>query len=199
MTTERLSLRDEQRERTEDRILEAFGEALVEGGAATVTMGDVARRAGVSDRTLYRYFASRQELFNALPQWLHELVEREFDASATETPTELAATLQPAFRELERRRDVYRLLDLLPDAHDRQYALHAVRKKNVSRAVRPATSELTPSEARKVAGVVHLLTSSKALYFLQEHWDLSADEAAELLGWTIGVVTRHAVERRTKR
>ena len=55
------------------------------------------------------------------------------------------------------------------------------------------------AEARQVAGVVHLLTSSKALYFLQEHWDLTSDEAAELLGWTIDVVTRHAGERRRKR
>jgi AcrR family transcriptional regulator len=162
-------------------------------------MGEVARRSGVSDRTLYRYFPSRQDLFDALPQWLNDLVEREFDASSTTTPAELAGTLAPAFRELDRRRDVYRLLDLLPDAHDRQYALHEVRKKNVTRAVRPATTALTSAEARKVTGVVHLLTSSKALYFLEEHWGLTADEAAELLGWTIGVVTRHAGERRGKR
>ena len=199
MATVRPSLRDEQRERTEDRILEALSDVLVEGGAAAVTMGEVARRAGVSDRTLYRYFPSRQDLFDALPAWLDELVTRDFDPAATTTPAELVATLAPAFRELERRRNVYRLLDLLPDTQQGQGALHENRKANVSRSVKPATAGLSKVETRNVAGLVHLLTSSRALYFLEEHWGLTADEAAEVLGWAIDVVTRHAAERKGKR
>jgi AcrR family transcriptional regulator len=44
------------------RILDAAGELFAERGIGAVAMGDVARAAGCSRATLYRYFADRHEL-----------------------------------------------------------------------------------------------------------------------------------------
>jgi len=44
------------------RILDAAGELFAEHGIGAVAMGDVARAAGCSRATLYRYFADRHEL-----------------------------------------------------------------------------------------------------------------------------------------
>ena len=52
-------------ERNRDRILTAAHEALDEPGTY-VSMAEVARRAGVGMATLYRNFASRRELLEAL-------------------------------------------------------------------------------------------------------------------------------------
>lgn len=50
---------------TRRRILEAAVEAASVHGVARLSMSDVARTAGLSRPTLYRYFASRDELFAA--------------------------------------------------------------------------------------------------------------------------------------
>ena len=44
------------------RILDAAGDLFTERGPAKVSMGDVARVAGCSRATLYRYFSDRREL-----------------------------------------------------------------------------------------------------------------------------------------
>ena len=45
-----------------EKILDAAGELFAEHGIGDVAMGDVARAAGCSRATLYRYFADRHEL-----------------------------------------------------------------------------------------------------------------------------------------
>ena len=48
-----------------DRILNAAGELFADHGIATVGMNDIARAAGCSRATLYRYFESREALHTA--------------------------------------------------------------------------------------------------------------------------------------
>jgi AcrR family transcriptional regulator len=56
------SLAGEQREMARQRILRAAGAALAARGLAA-TVDDVAEAAGVSRRTIFRYFATRDALF----------------------------------------------------------------------------------------------------------------------------------------
>jgi len=59
------SLADEQREVAQARILRAAGVALAARGLAA-TVDDVAEAAGVSRRTVFRHFATRDALFVAV-------------------------------------------------------------------------------------------------------------------------------------
>ena len=59
------SLADEQREVARQRILHAAGAALAARGL-TATVDDVAEAAGISRRTIFRHFATRDALFVAV-------------------------------------------------------------------------------------------------------------------------------------
>ena len=59
------SLADEQRELAQARILRAAGAALAARGLAA-TVDDVAEAAGISRRTVFRHFATRDALFVAV-------------------------------------------------------------------------------------------------------------------------------------
>jgi AcrR family transcriptional regulator len=59
------SLADEQRELAQARILRAAGAALAARGLAA-TVDDVAEAAGISRRTVFRHFATRDALFSAV-------------------------------------------------------------------------------------------------------------------------------------
>lgn len=50
---------------THDRILDAANSALVAHGLARLSLEDVAREAGMSRQTVYRYFASKDALVTA--------------------------------------------------------------------------------------------------------------------------------------
>ncbi|MEZ5407624.1 MAG: TetR/AcrR family transcriptional regulator [Acidimicrobiales bacterium] len=60
------SLRDRQAEATRRSIADAFLELAHEANSVSISMPAVARKAGVSVRTLYRYFATKDELQDAV-------------------------------------------------------------------------------------------------------------------------------------
>jgi AcrR family transcriptional regulator len=64
----RLSLREERKVRTSATIAAAALELFAAHGYAAVTVGEVAAAAGVGERTLYRYFADKQDLLCAEDQ-----------------------------------------------------------------------------------------------------------------------------------
>lgn len=63
-------LRARQRDQTRELILQATQELVVEVHAWSMSMEEVAERAGVSRRTIYRYFPTREALLLAASeQW----------------------------------------------------------------------------------------------------------------------------------
>lgn len=64
------TLRDQKRDLTRRRILDAAHRAFTEGDVATATLDQIARDAGVSRATLYLHFANKEAI-------LAELLERD--------------------------------------------------------------------------------------------------------------------------
>ena len=54
---------------TSDRILAATAEVLGRNGMSKLSLSEVALQAGVSRPTLYRWFASKEELLDAFGAW----------------------------------------------------------------------------------------------------------------------------------
>jgi AcrR family transcriptional regulator len=76
---------------TPERILDAAAELFVQHGVNAVGMGEVARAAGCSRATLYRYFADRHELHLAF-------VHREAHRIGALVAGDVAAERDPAAR-----------------------------------------------------------------------------------------------------
>ena len=74
-------LADDRQRMAAGRILDAAGELFAEHGIGAVAMGDVARAAGCSRATLYRYFADRHELHVA---YVHREARRVGDLVAAD-------------------------------------------------------------------------------------------------------------------
>jgi AcrR family transcriptional regulator len=64
-----------------ERILDAAGQCFVDNGVARTSMGDVARVAGCSRQTLYRYFEDRTALRTAFVHREARRIGREIAAS----------------------------------------------------------------------------------------------------------------------
>jgi len=68
MASTGLSLRDQQRASTRERLLQAAREVFTESGYIDATVEDIAGRAGVSRATFYLHFGGKAELTMALIQ-----------------------------------------------------------------------------------------------------------------------------------
>lgn len=67
-------LADQRTELATDRILDAAEELFAQGDPGSVGMHEIARVAGCSRATLYRYFESREALYGAyVHRWANEL------------------------------------------------------------------------------------------------------------------------------
>jgi len=116
---------------TRDRLLRAAQELIEEGGYGAATVAAIADRAGVAAGTLYRHFASKQELFVEVfrsvcareERAMRTISEELLDAPAAERLEEVLATF--AHRALRNPRLAWALIaepvDPLVDAERLAY------------------------------------------------------------------------------
>ena len=62
-------LRERQKEQTREMILIAVGKILAHADTTAVTIGEVARVADITMRTIFRHFSTREELLGAFWKW----------------------------------------------------------------------------------------------------------------------------------
>ena len=117
-------LRERRRLVARQALLDAYVELALEGGAEAITFARLAERADVSERTVFRHFASRAELDEAFDALLLERM------GFLGFPTRLADV--PAFIE-----DLHGRFDELADL--------------MTVAVRTATARLQPAQERRLA------------------------------------------------
>jgi len=65
----RSALREKQQGETRESILRALGEQILKSRPGEFSLPEVAERAGVSVRTVYRHFGSREALIEALQEY----------------------------------------------------------------------------------------------------------------------------------
>ena len=71
----RSSLRDQQVDLTRELIMRAFQELLQNDHPDAITYPQVAEAAGVSLRTVYRYFPTRADLLQSAAAWFREFTD----------------------------------------------------------------------------------------------------------------------------
>src|SRR3954464_5929456 len=108
-TDKRNSLRDQQADLTRDLIVRAFQELLRNDHPDAITFPQVAEAAGVSLRTVYRYFPTRADLLQSAATWF-----REFAAGARwddpATVSDLAGAIPQMGRVFDEHTNVFRAL-----------------------------------------------------------------------------------------
>jgi AcrR family transcriptional regulator len=133
--TDRPPLRERRRLAARQALLDAYVELLLEGGPEAVTFARLAERADVSERTVFRHFASRADLEEAFDRMLLERLQ--FPG----WPSRLADV--PEFIE-----DMHRRFDELADL--------------MTVAVQTATAHLQPAQERRLAQLSEALADDLA-------------------------------------
>jgi AcrR family transcriptional regulator len=101
---------------TRERILAATAAVLGRQGMTKLSLSEVATQAGVSRPTLYRWFASKQELLDAFVVWERGFYERGVAKAVADLPAaqRLDAALQ-VIVDYQRSYPGFRMVDIEPE------------------------------------------------------------------------------------
>ena len=175
------TLREQHADTTRTRIFEAVAELLEQGSADKLTVPAVAQAAGVSLRTVYRYFATREELLEAAGAWIGDTI-------GTEIPTtldEIAPLLAAAFENFDRRPGLVRALATSEAGRGvRKFRRHR-RLASIRSALAAELPHLADGDFRRAEAVLGYLDNMLAYTTMREETGLGGEELAKTLAWAI--------------
>ena len=104
-----VTLRDQQAAIARERIFRAVAELLERDGSEALTVPQVAELSGVSLRTVYRYFPTREVLLDAAGRWIGgELLKQGYPLSLDD----VADSFERACSEFDQRPGLVRAMAL---------------------------------------------------------------------------------------
>ena len=175
-------LRERQAAVIREAILDSLARRLDYEDPDGISMPQAAADAGISLRTLYRYFPTREAMFEAVGDHVVTrlgLPQEIRDASDIVPVFRESARLGAQSPELVRSMLWTRLGRRARSPHRRR------RVEAITAALAGVTGHLPPAEARRRAGAVVYLTSLQAWLTVSEECGISAHDAQQGIAWAI--------------
>lgn len=189
------TLRQEQKRIARDRIIDALAIEIAENGLLDLSMAAIAERAGVSLRTVYNYFETKDVLVAALNDWSEEWMERrggpllfgDLDEipDALRTNARLFGEMGYIAIALARIRS-----DSLMSMDDNQrYGEgHAKRTEAMRKALAAIRPELNEDELNAMTAIFRLLTGFDAWNSLTHEHGLGGADAGRVTAWAFSAM-----------
>lgn len=196
------SLRDQAKQDTKDRILDAMVDVVTREGVHAFTVQNVANAAGVAHRTVYRHFATREALLDGLDA----LIERRAaemgivsDQLGQVKVTDLPAMVGPGYRSFDVLSDAMRAYVVISVALGRRVPGFDKRTRALRESLAKAYPALGAHGTRDAAGIIRLLFSTRTWFHLTSEMDMTTDVAARAVSWAIEALLADLAARSKKR
>jgi len=189
----RSPLRDERAIQTRTRILDGLVQVMARNGIAELSIPLVAKAAGVSVPSVYRYFPTKRHLITALDEYAHQKGSFTLDEfGRMETPEDVIRIVPLTFK---RREAIESTLSAAMNSrlgYTMRRQEFAERAKHFSKALRPAAKHLKRKEQQWLTDVVFVLSSYSCVRAFRDYLDLDSEEAGKRVAWAIRLLTRGA-------
>lgn len=170
------SLRADNRRRVSERAIAATVELVREAGDLTFTMPAVAERAGISLRTLYRHFSSRNDLVSALA-----LVADQAEAlGPPPSLDQLEQWLVTAWTNLMAQEALMRAQHLGAAGVQIRRARAPLHRSAVAGVIESLCPDIAVTTRAELVDVTLLLTSSTAMFEFIDVLDMDVERGARL-------------------
>lgn len=147
------------------------------------SMQEVARRAGVSLRSVYRHFPGRKQLFEALYDWSSERVGVPSVVASIRTLDDLPSGAKDLFARFESELPVVRAGVLASLALGTSPSRRSDWDAVVEDVFRDALPDLETEQARRGYAMLRLLFTSRVWLTLSDRFGLDTPSAAEAVEW----------------
>ncbi len=190
------TLREQHAAATRIRILSAVADLLEGDPAEELTVPRVAAASGVSLRTIYRYYATREDLLEAAGRWIgNELFQHRYPRDLDET----AELFRVGCVDFDARPGLVRVMALTQLGREARGPRREERLGAIRRALRNEFGDLPEDELRRAEAVLAYLHNMLAYTTMREENGLSGEEIGEAVGWAIRTLTADLRRRHHKR
>lgn len=186
------AIRREQVDATRQRILAAVGALLDQNPEHAFSLDEVASAAGISRRTIFRYFATKEELIDAF--WLH--INASSGAGFPRSEEDLVCRPVELFESLESVAGVVRASHLSAAGYAMRLRAGEERRAAFRTCLADVTAGMPPEEAVKLEAVIQLLYSATAWLTFKDYWGLSGREGGEAVSWAIRTLINEAKRKK---
>ncbi|MEZ5165482.1 MAG: PEP/pyruvate-binding domain-containing protein [Acidimicrobiales bacterium] len=168
-------LRTRQREMGRQAIVDACAALVTERHHLDFSMKEVADRAGVSLRTVYNHFATREDLLDALGEIVDERSRAlgQEQAQDLETMDDLHRAVTTNMAVFEKLGGISEAFAQLPLANVGRDTDRAARTRIVTEFIAAQMQGAPPDDARAIAVVLRHLLSHRSWYWLTHEYGLS--------------------------
>jgi AcrR family transcriptional regulator len=176
------SLRARQAEQVRRAVLEAVAAELEAKPVDEVSMSDVAGAAGVSLRTLYRYFPDRASLLQAAGEHLYASLGVPIEITG---PEGISSSFLDAARRLSTRPELTRALVQTTAGRTARSGVRAERLEAIRATLRPLADQADADTARWATAVIAHLCSAASWVAITDDSDLDEADAQRAVAWAI--------------
>jgi AcrR family transcriptional regulator len=182
MTSAASSLRERQAEQLRSTILDVVIRELESRPVDDLSMGEVAAAAGISLRTLYRYFPDRSSLLSAAGQHVVDELRLPIEIDG---PDAISASFLDAARRFADRPQLARALVQTTAGRAARSSARTPRSQAVAHALEPLTDKLDADTGRWAAAVIAHLCSLQSWVSIANDSGLDDSEAQRAVAWAI--------------
>jgi len=176
------TLRDHHAEVTRDLIFQALTRLVLDEGIHDFSIQQVADAAGMSHRTVYRYFSSREELLEGLAEWLDSQMPKPFDSYH---PEEFAGAIRDSHAVFAQQPDLVRALAALARGAKIPLRQRKQHTRTVQRFAKAFTGHLEEEDARAVAVLIRVLAGSEMWCRLTGEYGMDGQMATRVVVWVV--------------
>jgi AcrR family transcriptional regulator len=184
----RSPLREAQASQTRELILDTFAELVGTGRVEGWSVREIATAAGVSERTVYRYFPDRAALLDGLSDWLTDRMGTAHMEASLENADDLARVIPEVFRRFDAEAELTRAAVLLSPDPGRPTDEARRRTERVGGFVARSFPDLPDADLRRLHALVRSLSGSSTWLRMRDEFGLSGDESGTIVGWALTVL-----------
>ena len=181
-------------EETRVAIFQATAEQLADLGATEFNIPRLAEAAGISIRTVYRYFPTKDDLLEAFAVWLDAQV------GSVEPPADIESLLaapEEVFPAFDEREALIRSQWVTGHGRTVREAGRKHRLVAYQKAMAEVTADLPAEQARRYLALIAYIFSSRTWQALKDEWGMSGEESGKATSWALRVLVED-VRRRNK-
>lgn len=192
MNTDAAGFHARQRSATHESVMDAVERLLSQGSLDELTFAQVAVEAGISERTVYRHFPTKELLLEAFWARVQQTLGMEQSIRSWE---DYVQSRPAAFATMDRRERLLRAVMHSAQAHEARLRINAERQAGIRRVVADAVGPLPEPEFTELCALVHLLGSAPAWAALKDYWGIKGVRAGRVVAQAITTLTAAANQR----
>ena len=182
-----MKLREKQMAETRAAILKAVADEIAEVGLTEFSIQGVADRAGVTHRTVYNHFPTREALNDAFAEYVEAVLgERGVGNSEHGVGVRgLPAVTGQFHSSIGENAAILQAYVMMTIATGKAARVFRERSRKMEELVDAELGPFEPGVAKLVTSAVRLFLSSAGWFLVREHHGLSPAEAGRMSEWAV--------------